>query len=232
MSGSKNSTAAEKLYYIPPAAASGVENMAIDRELMQRARREGKTFFRLYHWQPSCISLGRGQDPEKVLNMAYIKRKGYDVVMRPTGGSYVLHHGDITYAIATAGHSKCFALPLLRFYRVINQAFYRALRDIGVAENTMHFGAAAFRREHKQKPCFSHHANHEILINGKKILGSAQRRSKDALLQHGSLLVDDSINELFYVQKHFSDSAAIHRRVTYLRAHIPVSYTHLTLPTN
>ncbi len=217
----------ESLYYIRPETDSGPHNMIIDEKLMALSRKEGKSFFRLYHWDPVCISLGRGQSPESLLNMDYIESKGYQCINRITGGSYVLHKGDITYAITVSSKSSMFSLSLIDLYKKVHNAFYKAIISSGIDKGLVYFGSGSFRREHKQLPCFSHYSNNELLLEGKKILGSAQKRGKDSLLQHGSLLVENSLYDLFRIQKTYAEFSEIERSITYIRKYTDISYEDL-----
>ncbi len=217
----------EVLYCISPVTASGKVNMEVDRRLMEISEREGRNFFRFYRWEPACISLGRGQDPEDLLDTDYMRSMGYDWVNRITGGSYVLHKGDITYSITASSKSSMFKLPLMDFYKLVHRAFYLGILKTGIDSSMITYGNSRFAREHKKSPCFSHFSNNEILIEGRKILGSAQKRGKNGLLQHGSLLVDDSLYDLYRIQKVFDDFDAIEKSITYIRKYADISYEEL-----
>lgn len=217
----------ESLLYIKPEKNSGQINMAIDQKLLEISERKGVSFFRFYHWEPVCISLGRGQNAEDILNIDYIQSKGFNFVSRITGGSYVLHKGDITYAIALSSNSRLFRRPYEDFYRAVHTAFYYAFINLGIDRDLLSLGSGTFSREHKKNPCFSHYSNHEVLIEGKKVMGSAQKRGRYSLLQHGSLLVENSLTDLYNVQTVFKDYSEIEGRITFLCKYLYGDYEEI-----
>lgn len=217
----------EYLFIAGPDTDTGKNNMTIDEKLMGISEAEGLTILRFYHWDPVCISLGRGQDPNIILDRDYLNDNDIDHVSRITGGSFVLHKGDITYSIITSNKSRLFALSLFEFFEKVHRGFYKALINSGINPELLSFGQGRFRREDKMHPCFSNSSNYEILIEGKKVLGSAQKRNRNSLLQHGSLLIEDSLEELFNVQTIYDDYSYIENKVTFLRKYIDSDYGKL-----
>jgi lipoate-protein ligase A len=175
---------------VTPAAA-GAENMALDEALMARARRTGEWTLRVYAWSAPTISLGRNQPAMRHYDRERIQRRALAVVRRPTGGRAILHHREITYSVtgpaATAGTER-------ESYARINRLLIHALRNLGVDARI------APKRERARlpdaTPCFELPAEGELTFEGRKIAGSAQWRSDGALLQHGSILVDDDQTQL------------------------------------
>jgi len=151
--------------------------MAADQAILDEAATSGRATLRLYRWHPPCLSLGRNQK---------IEGHGIAVVRRPTGGGAVWHEHELTYAVAA---------PLAVFgglraaYVGIHQAIAAALRSLGADVSL-----APHRRLTRPAPsptaCFSTPTGGEILANGRKLVGSAQVRKRDAFLQHGSILLD------------------------------------------
>jgi lipoyl(octanoyl) transferase len=172
-------------------AAPGVENMALDEALMNRARDTGEWALRVYAWSSPTISLGRNQPAMRHYDRDRIRREGLAVVRRPTGGRAILHDREITYSVtgpsSDAGSERA-------SYSRINRLLVGALRNLGVA------AAIAPRRERARSPdaapCFEHPAEGELTFEGRKLAGSAQWRSDGALLQHGSILVGDDQGRL------------------------------------
>ncbi len=163
----------------------GFENMAIDQALLGRAGRHGERWLRLYRWQPHCLSFGRHEPAARRYDPARIAQHGLDAVRRPTGGRAVWHGREVTYAIAAPAS----ALGQLRHaYLEIHRMLRHALRALG----------APAEMAPPQPParldagaCFAQPVGGEIMIGGKKIVGSAQLREGEALLQHGSILLRD-----------------------------------------
>ena len=161
---------------------TGVENMAIDESLLDDAVRSGSAFLRLYRWDPPTLSVGRNQSMEGVV------RDGIAVVRRPTGGQAVWHEHELTYAVAA---------PIATFgslrnaYRMIHTRLATALRSLG-ADALLAPDRPAVRPSGRPSSCFAAPVGGEILVHGRKLVGSAQVRRRDAFLQHGSILLDGS----------------------------------------
>jgi lipoate-protein ligase A len=160
----------------------GWQNMAIDQALLDRAR-GGERWLRLYRWSPHCLSFGRHEPALRRYDRSRIQDLGLDVVRRPTGGRAVWHAEELTYALALPGT----ALGGLReAYEEIHRMLISALRMLGVEAQL----AAARRASGVDAgACFSSPAGGEIMVGGRKAVGSAQLREGGALLQHGSILL-------------------------------------------
>lgn len=168
------------------AAHPGHLNMALDQALLDRAERTGEGFLRLYQWQPYCLSLGRHEPARDRYDRDEIERRQLDVVRRPTGGRAVWHARELTYAVA-APIEAFGAMP--QAYCAIHRALVTALSTLGAAatlapppSHTPALGGGA---------CFASTAGGEVLVAGRKLIGSAQLRQGSAFLQHGSLLLED-----------------------------------------
>lgn len=173
-------------------ALRGATNMAFDQALLEGVQAGGPPVLRLYRWAPACLSLGRNQsvdDREWLLER--LASRGYDLVRRPTGGAAVLHEHEVTYALSVP-------LGLLgsprETYQAINEGLVIGLRRLGVPAMTIpprQRGAGPRRVEVPRwnDPCFQSPAPGEIIVNGLKLVGSAQRREGRTLLQHGSILL-------------------------------------------
>ena len=167
-------------------ALPGADNMALDEALLERARDTGETLWRVYGWSSPTLSLGRNQtaaghyDPERAAAL------GVDIVRRPTGGRAVLHHREITYAVASPAPVEG---SLRESYAAANAVLHQALARLGAAVHT----AAPSRRAPAPglAPCFELPTRDELVLEGRKLVGSAQWRDDGAFLQHGSILVDD-----------------------------------------
>ncbi|MFP8879437.1 MAG: hypothetical protein VCE43_08200 [Myxococcota bacterium] len=156
----------------------------MDEALLASVVSGGPPTLRLYRWQGAWLSLGYSQQlsPER---LAACHRAGVGIVGRATGGRAVLHGGDLTYTIV-AGESE---LPdgLSASYAVVCRALLSALFRIGVGADLAPGGTAGVSA--REFDCFAHAAGHEICVQGKKLAGSAQRRSGGGVLQHGSIRV-------------------------------------------
>ena len=166
-------------------AHDGAWNMAADVALMERARRTGETVFRAYAWSRPTLSFGRHESARTRFSAARIAAAGLDTVRRPTGGRALLHDHEVTYSFtAPVDASESLGDSVRR----INGILRRALRRLGAdaveaeAPRTLRPEGAA---------CFAVPAPGELTLGGRKVAGSAQVRHDGALLQHGSILLDD-----------------------------------------
>jgi lipoyl(octanoyl) transferase len=161
----------------------GWTNMALDQALLDRAERAGERWLRLYGWDPHCLSFGRHEPAARRYDRARVEALGLDVVRRPTGGRAVWHAREVTYAVA----APCAALGTLReSYIEIHRMLLDALGRLGIAARLAPRGRPVGV---DGGACFASPAGGEIMVGGRKAVGSAQLRQGDALLQHGSILL-------------------------------------------
>lgn len=174
--------------------ATGAENMARDRELLDElvAGRRPPTL-RFYAWEPACISLGLGQRAD-ILDLEAVRTAGLDVVQRPTGGQALLHADEITYSVVASQQDPVVGGTLMQTYHAITEAFLGGLASLGVDGQ----GAPCEPRPATglTPVCFASASAEEVLVGGRKLVASAQWRSRSAFLQHGSLLLTDRQGEL------------------------------------
>lgn len=173
-----------RLLATPPLG--GGENMAIDEVLLHRAAATGEAVFRVYAWAGPTLSLGRNQPARDEYEPAALREHGVSVVRRLTGGRAVLHHREVTYSV-TAPESL--GSSLRDAYARINELLVAGLRSLGVdAEIAVPKGRAPVP---STAPCFEEPSEGELVLGAGKLVGSAQYREGGALLQHGSILVED-----------------------------------------
>lgn len=159
--------------------------MARDEYLFRLCHESKIGFFRIYAWERPSFSTGVSQKADKSLNLDFIKANGCDYVRRISGGKTVLHDHEITYAVASSEDLFFREHDLHQSYLLISRVLVRALRSLGVEATLCQGSPAELSRSHN--PCFSFPTPNEIEVNGKKIIASAQKRDKQALLQHGSI---------------------------------------------
>ena len=158
--------------------------MAVDEFLFRRAETAPETYLRFYQWDRPTASLGYSQEAAKVVNAAYCRGHGIGLVRRITGGKLVLHDREITYAVASSD-AGIFSDTLRDSYRLISRALMEGLVLMGLSPNLAEASPPAYIRG--TMPCFALPARDEIEIAGRKIIGSAQKRTGAAFLQHGSV---------------------------------------------
>jgi lipoate-protein ligase A len=163
---------------------SGSLNMAVDDFLFRSLSSEPQTFLRFYRWERPTVSLGYSQDIRKVVNLEYCQNQGIDIVRRMTGGKLVLHHKEVTYSLCSSD-KEIFTSTLADSYRLISQALMRGFGKMGLKSHLADSPPESYARGNL--PCFSYPARDEIEVEGKKIVGSAQKRTGSKFIQHGSI---------------------------------------------
>jgi lipoate-protein ligase A len=173
------------------APRSGAENMARDSALQARAARSGETVFSVYSWSSPTLSFGRNQPASGLYDLDRIRSAGIDVVRRPTGGRAILHHREVTYSVTAPVKD---AAPLRETYSRINLILQTGLSRLGVLVEAVPRSLPT--RTPSVRSCFETPAEGELVAQGSKLVGSAQWRDDGALLQHGSILVNDDQSRL------------------------------------
>jgi lipoate-protein ligase A len=169
---------------VETAPLPGPWNMAVDERLYRLAEQEPRTFLRFYQWERPTASLGYSQEADRVVDRAFCAANGIDIVRRMTGGKLVLHHREVTYSVASSD-AGVFTETLRESYRLISQALLRGLGLLGIAARLAEISPQAYVRG--TMPCFAFAARDEIEAGGRKIVGSAQKRTGNVFLQHGSI---------------------------------------------
>jgi lipoate-protein ligase A len=170
---------------------SGARNMAIDEALLtSRLSRRGPPTIRFFAWRPATISLGYGQALDGRVDLAAAADIGIGLVRRPTGGSAILHEGpelELTYSVTAADDDFVGADDLSATYRWIGTALTAGLRSLGADAEMV----AVQPSDPAAMPafCFARTGSYEIEVNGRKLVGSAQRRRESGFLQHGSVML-------------------------------------------
>jgi lipoyl(octanoyl) transferase len=163
--------------------------MAVDDALLASVQGGAPPVLRFYAWEPACLSFGRNQRAAGVYDPAALQAAGVDVVRRPTGGLAVLHDQELTYSVIVP--AGVLGGPRAA-YGIINQALVRGLRRLGVPATVAATASAPDPVGDAASPCFAAPASGEIMAGGRKLVGSAQRAERRVLLQHGSILLDGS----------------------------------------
>jgi lipoate-protein ligase A len=173
-------------------ASDGYTNMAIV-EAMLLAVQAGivPPTLRLYAWQPACLSIGAFQSVAGDIDSAACAAHGIDWVRRLTGGRAILHDQEVTYSVAALQNDERVTGDVMESYRRISRGLLEGMRLLGV-DAVLAPSAIPATPAGVAKPaaCFAAPSQHEIMVGGRKLIGSAQRRQGTALLQHGSILLN------------------------------------------
>jgi len=178
-------------------------NMALDEAIAAEVRKgPAPPTLRLYGWDRASVTLGCFQKTSDI-DMEYCKAQDIPVVRRPTGGRAILHGDELTYSFSAKTDRGPFSHGLLDSYKRISMAFLIALTKIGVragAKNEREKGRVLSR----SPLCFQSSSFGEILVENKKLVGSAQKRWDNGLLQQGSipyLSQKEKLEGIFGVEK-------------------------------
>ena len=174
-------------------ALRGAYNMAIDEALVEGVEAGGPPVVRFYGWDPPAISFGYAQQPQREVDVEACRSEGIDLVRRPTGGRAVLHWQELTYSVVVGIDDERAGGRIDHTYRRIGECLVAGLRHFGA---DVQLERAQLRPPRQRSgaalPCFSSIARSEIKWQGRKLIGSAQRRFKRVVLQHGSLIIGNA----------------------------------------
>ncbi len=179
------------VYILSTGAHDGGWNMSFDSALFRLFRSgafqnrfgRGAALWRFYAWEPAAVSLGYGQRPEEI-DGRRCRERDIDIVRRPTGGRAVLHADEFTYSFFAETDGTNAAV-----YAMVHEVIRLALRSFGVQADFRRSTPDMRRRyaSGESVSCFTTSARNELQVGGRKLVGSAQRRSDRIILQHGSL---------------------------------------------
>ncbi len=171
-----------RLIYHDPM--NGLRNMAVDEAILNAVQRgDSPPTLRLYAWSPPCLSLGYAQTSTDA-DLTRINARGWDLVRRPTGGKAILHTEELTYSLAVPGDDPLAEGDIIASYQRISTGLMHALELLGLQPQSRRMDAPKARAG---AVCFEVPSHYEITAGGRKLIGSAQMRRRDALLQHGTL---------------------------------------------
>ncbi len=205
----KTSPAGWRLIVTPPV--TGAENMAIDEALLRSFSGPASLpVLRLYGWDPPTLSLGRFQQAAEVLDLDRCRTTSVPVVRRITGGGVIYHGDEITYSLVCAPEQISPVSSVKDSFRVLTGFLLTFYRSLGLdAAYAVDASPEGTRLGERTPFCFAGKESFDILVNGKKIGGNAQRRLKGAIFQHGSIpLLNRAVDGLGYMRDKTPDHAA------------------------
>lgn len=189
-------------------------NMAIDEALFNYvSKMKGVSILRFYQWANPTLSIGYHQKVREVANIDFLNKMNIALVRRITGGKAVLHDDEITYSFSSSNPDFIENKSVQESFFLISSALIEGLRILGIPAYL-----SSRKKEILYKtnlPCFSYPTGNEIIVHGKKLIGSAQKRIKDSLLQHGSIPITMDIETL--AKATFSSPENLNGNITTLK---------------
>lgn len=187
--------------FIDSGRRSASYNMAMDEALLDW-HSQGKIppVIRFYGWESAALSIGYFQKAEKEINMEAVKAHSLGFVRRPTGGRGVLHEHELTYSVIVSEEHPNMPTGVTEAYRVISEGILKGFHHLGLEA---YFSVPKTEEEKnglknpRSSVCFDAPSWYELVVEGRKIAGSAQTRQKGVILQHGSILLDLDEDKLF-----------------------------------
>ena len=184
--------------------------MSVDQALLETANQTGLTTLRFYQWDEPTLSLGYFQNhKDRVLHQPSLK---CPLVRRRTGGGAILHDRELTYSICVPSANR-WSTKNVQLYEAIHQIIIEYLSELGVhatlyrdlenipaqqreTQNLESNGSDAVSKrpnvDQNAFMCFRRRSPGDVVLKGYKVVGSAQRRVKSALLQHGTIMLERS----------------------------------------
>jgi lipoyl(octanoyl) transferase len=192
--------------FIDSGNCSPTFNMALDEALLDW-HSEGKIppVIRFYGWEPATLSIGYFQKVEKEIDLEAVKAHGLGFVRRPTGGRGVLHEHELTYSVIVSEDHPEMPKTVTEAYRVISEGILKGFHQLRLEA---YFAVPKTDEERsalkdpRSAVCFDAPSWYELVVEGRKVAGSAQTRQKGVILQHGSILLDLDEDKLFSLFKY------------------------------
>jgi lipoate-protein ligase A len=166
---------------------NAASNMALDEEIFKRYLEDGVGVLRLYRWQAPSFTYGFSQEPNSQIDLAACVTDGVQVAKRITGGGILFHDDEITYSFACSKSDVGEPQGVFVDYRNICGFLLRFYESLGLAP-AFALEAEGFKdRCAPHELCSAAHEKYDIVINGRKIGGNAQKRNRQVIFQHGSI---------------------------------------------
>ena len=174
--------------------------MAVDEAILELVGTSSSPpTLRLFDWNPYTLSLGHAQ-PISDVDVASLSKLGWGLVRRPTGGRAILHADELTYSICAKLDNPIVSGNVIESYRRISKGLLKALELSGVQADSKP-KEETFKKFSDYPVCFQFPSDYEITYNSKKLIGSAQARKKNAVLQHGAVPLFGEITRILQVLK-------------------------------
>jgi lipoyl(octanoyl) transferase len=187
--------------FIQSGSCSPSYNMALDEMILNwQSEKKFPPTVRFYQWAVPTLTVGYFQQAKKEIDMDEVKKRGFGFVRRQTGGRGVLHDNELTYSVIVPEDHPDMPKTVTEAYRVISRGILEGFKELGL-DAYFSIPDSEAEREALKNPrsavCFDAPSWYEIVVEGRKIAGSAQTRQKGVILQHGSIPLTIDIDELY-----------------------------------
>ncbi len=166
---------------------SAEENMRLDAELLKNLGNQEEPILHLYEWEKGSITFGYFAKPEKLLDMKEVKKRGIDLARRPTGGGVVFHLWDLAFSILVPAKSPLFSENTLENYNLVNRLVKTVVEEVISGEMHLSPEDAPVKDENCSFFCMARPTKYDVIFQGRKIAGAAQRKTKDGFLHQGTI---------------------------------------------
>jgi len=183
---------------------SPAENMAIDEAVMLGViAGKSEPTIRFYDWNPPTLSFGYHQKFKDEIDEREAEKFGFGFIRRPTGGRLVLHNNEVTYSVISPLKERL-AGNITETYSQISLALAKGMHLIGIEVEFEKGNLSSHYQREAANPCFTSSSRFELSYGRKKIVGSAQTRKENVLLQHGSILLNFNQKQVAYILPNLS----------------------------
>lgn len=174
---------------IDTGSQTGEENMRLDAELLERADQLGSPVLHLYEWAGDSATYGYFTDPGDFLNLDKAKECSLHLARRPTGGGIIFHIWDMAFSVVVPSHCPEFSMNTLENYAFVNNAVLAAVKELLGNKPPLSLTPDDFAPwdEHCSHFCMAKPTKYDVMWEGSKVAGAAQRKTKKGFLHQGSI---------------------------------------------
>ncbi|MFW5809312.1 MAG: lipoate--protein ligase family protein [Halanaerobium sp.] len=196
----------QKWRLIENSSSNAFYNMAVDEAVMiLHSQNKVPPTLRFYSWEPAALSLGYFQKAEAEIDYQRCQGEGIDLVRRLTGGRAILHDQELTYSIIIREDYKLLADSIEKSYQQISMGLVKGLQGLGIPVELKAVERGKKAPAGHSAACFDAPSWYEVILDNKKLIGSAQRRKDNTILQHGSLPLKLDAAKIFKLLNYSSE---------------------------
>jgi lipoate-protein ligase A len=201
---------------IDTGISSAEENMRFDAEMLEKLQEKKRPVLHLYDWKQDSITYGLFVDPAAFLNLKGVEEAGFDLAKRPTGGGIVFHAWDLAFSVLVPASDERFSNKTLANYEWVNTRVLAAAKEfVGIqASFELTPVDAAYKDDACQRFCMARPTKYDVVWQGRKIAGAAQRKTRDGFLHQGTIALvlppQGMLNRLLQSGTHVEEALFAH----------------------